>query len=90
MYNCIQHSEFGSPSAMDGTSSLVLNVLGANSFSFNTATGALRDYNGGVLSLTKTGTGTQTLIGTQVSYSGATTLNNGTLALRTPPPLRVP
>jgi autotransporter-associated beta strand protein len=66
-YHAIQHSEFGSPGVVDSNSQVILNVAGANSFTFNTgdngAGGGLRDYNGGVVSLVKNGTGTQTLAG---------------------------
>ena len=63
VYAAIQHSEFGTPAAVDGTSALILNVTGANSYTFGNAAGTavIRDYNGGAMSLTKNGTGTQTL-----------------------------
>ena len=79
VYHCVQHSEFGTPAAVDGTSQLILNVAGGNSFTFNTAAGSLRDYNGGVLSLVKNGTGTQTFSGGNVSYTGSTTVSQGKL-----------
>lgn len=79
VYHCVQHSEFGTPAAVDATSQLILDVAGTNSFNFNTAAGSLRNYNGGVLSLVKNGTGSQTLSGNNVSYTGATTVNAGRL-----------
>jgi autotransporter-associated beta strand protein len=78
-YHCVQHSEFGTPPAVDASSQLILDVAGANAFTFNTAVGSLRNQSGGVLSLVKTGTGTQTLSGGNVSYTGATTINAGRL-----------
>ena len=80
-FHAVQHSEFGAPPAKDTTSQLILDVAGANSFTFNTVNGALRDFTGGTLSLVKNGTGTQTLAGAGVTYAGATALNAGTLNL---------
>ena len=79
--HAIQHSEFGSPAAVDSTSQVILDVVGTNSFTFNTVNGALRDFNGGVVSLVKNGTGTQTFAGPGTTYTGATALNNGRLVL---------
>ncbi|MEO7319034.1 MAG: hypothetical protein ABIZ56_08610, partial [Chthoniobacteraceae bacterium] len=71
IFHAIQHSEFGSPAVVDSTSQLILDVVGANSFTFNTVSGALRDFTGGVLSLVKNGTGTQTFAGPGTTYTGA-------------------
>ena len=81
IFHAIQHSEFGSPAAVDSTSQLILDVSGANSFNFNTTNGALRDFTGGTVSLVKNGTGTQTLAGGGVTYTGPTAVNAGTLTL---------
>ncbi len=81
-YATVQHSEFGSPAVVDSTSHLILNVPVGQSYTFGGANTSVRDYNGGVLSLTKNGSGTQTLDGGGITYSGATALNAGTLALR--------
>ncbi len=76
-YNAIQHSEFGSPAAVDGVSDLILNVADGNSFSYN---GVLRDQ-GGRVNLTKNGTGSQTLVGTLIDYGGSTVVNAGRLVI---------
>jgi autotransporter-associated beta strand protein len=52
-------------------------TVGQNNGS-GTFSGTLRN-NGGVLALTKTGSGTQTLSGTLIDHTGTTTVNNGTL-----------
>jgi autotransporter-associated beta strand protein len=64
---------------VDGTSALILNIPGANSYTFGNAAGTavIRDFSGGVVSLTKSGTGTQTLTGPGISYTGATAINQG-------------
>jgi autotransporter-associated beta strand protein len=80
-FHAVQHSEFGSPAVVDSTSQVILDVVGTNSFTFNTVNGALRDFNGGVMSLVKNGTGTQTFSGPGTTYTGATAVNNGQLVL---------
>ena len=81
-FYAVQHSEFGSVAAVDTSSQLILDVAGANSFSFITtaANGAIRDYYGGFVSLVKNGTGTQTLTGAGITYTGSSAVNAGTLA----------
>jgi len=74
-YNCIQHSEFGTPPAVDDVSDLVINVGGSNAYTFG---GVIRNQ-GGTMNLTKSGTGTQTLAGNLIDYTGPTTVNEGRL-----------
>jgi len=76
-YNCIQHSEFGSPNPVDGVSDLVLNVADGNSFTYG---GVIRDQ-GGRVNLTKTGPGTQTLQGTLIDFNGPTVVTAGRLVV---------
>lgn len=62
-----------------GSGHLIVNS--SEDFSF---TGFLRDRNsgtGGTLTFTKQGTGTQTLVGASIVYTGATTISGGTLRL---------
>ena len=72
----IQNSEsaYGGPHNT-GTSTLVL--TGSDDYSFN---GYLRNANG-TLQLTKTGSGTQSLVGDRINYTGATNVTGGTLRL---------
>jgi len=71
----IQNSETtGGAPANSGTSTLVL--AGSGDYSFN---GYLRNGTYGVLSLSKTGSGTQTLVGDRISYTGDTTVTGGKL-----------
>jgi fibronectin-binding autotransporter adhesin len=74
-YNNIQHSEFGSPAAIDGVSDLIVNVADGNNFSYS---GVLRDQ-GGRVNLVKNGPGTQQLHGGLIDFSGTTTVNQGRL-----------
>ena len=74
-YNCIQHSEFGSPPPVDAVSDLILNVPESTGFVFN---GVLRDQ-GGTVNLTKSGLGTQSLVGGLIDFNGPTTVNAGRL-----------
>ena len=76
-YNCIQHSEFGSPNPVDGVSDLILNVAAGNSFIYS---GVLRDQ-GGKVNLTKTGPGTQTLRNTGIDHTGPTIVAEGKLII---------
>jgi autotransporter-associated beta strand protein len=66
--------------AVYGTGTVIVNVTGTNSYSFN---GVIRDVdggsNGGAIAITKTGTGTQILTGGGKGYSGATTVSGGVL-----------
>jgi len=60
---------------------LTVDVSGANAYSYN---GYLRSFNStgtGTLALIKNGTGTQILGGTQITYTGGTTINAGQLEL---------
>ena len=62
--------------------SAVLTLTGSGSYSYN---GFLRNTSTGansVLSLVKSGSGTQELSGFQIGYTGPTTITSGTLALR--------
>ena len=74
----IQNGGIGVGSATNAT--LTLNT--ATDFSYN---GYLRNFDnvnsGGLLNLVKSGSGTQTLSGANVTYTGTTTLNEGTLEL---------
>jgi len=64
--------------ANSGTTAATLTTGGDDTST--TFSGTLQDGAGGALSLTKTGSGTQTLTGS-ASYTGATTINAGTLQL---------
>jgi autotransporter-associated beta strand protein len=75
----IQNSEANGAAGANAT----LTLNGSGSYLFN---GHLRDFGSTAagtnkLSLTKEGTGTQTLVGNVITYSGSTTVNNGTLEL---------
>jgi len=77
----IQNREL-SGTANRGTSTLTL--TGSGNYQYN---GYVRDADSGVnaanqLALTKSGSGTQTLSGNQINYTGATTLSGGTLVLQ--------
>ncbi len=78
----VQNRSFGDGASQHGTATLTLN--GGDNYLFH---GHLRNVDGGVvgdnqLSLVKQGTGTQTLVGGQITYSGGTTIDAGTLELR--------
>lgn len=79
VYQAIQHREFGVPPAVDSNSDLIINVADGDSYAFNSATGSIRDFSGGVLSVTKNGPGTQTFSGPGIIYTGGTTINAGKL-----------
>jgi autotransporter-associated beta strand protein len=76
----IQNERFGG-GGTTADATLILNGSGA--YVYN---GFLRNEDDGgntyKLSLVKEGTGTQTLAGNQITFTGGTTVNNGTLALR--------
>ncbi len=62
---------------------LVINTATATSYSYN---GNIRNVDagtgsGGLVAITKSGAGTQTFTGASISYTGATTVNGGTLVL---------
>lgn len=76
-YINIQHSEFAAPPAVDGVSDLIVNVSGANSFTYG---GVLRDQ-GGKVNLTKSGTGTQTFLGGLIDYTGPTSVTGGRMII---------
>ena len=80
-YAAIENHEFGGGGL--GSSTLILNVAGGNSFTFGNNNGntVIRDYNNGTLSLIKNGLGTQTLGGTGITYTGGTTVNAGMLRM---------
>ena len=63
------------------TGTVIINTTGTNSYSFN---GIIRNIDGGTLgglvAITKSGSGTQILSG-NMSYTGATTVNGGTLSI---------
>jgi autotransporter-associated beta strand protein len=72
-YQCIQHSEFGTPAPIGGSSNLVINPSGTSAYTYS---GVLRDQ-GGLMSVTKTGTGTQTLLGGLIDFNGPTVVTEG-------------
>ncbi|MEK7950960.1 beta strand repeat-containing protein [Luteolibacter soli] len=74
-FKAIQHSEYGSPSAVDAVSDLIINVANGNTFAYSAD---LRDQ-GGTVNVVKNGTGTQSLLGNGIDYRGTTTVNAGTL-----------
>lgn len=67
----------------DFNTSSVLTVNSSNNYSFN---GTIRNKNSaasaGTIGLTKQGTGTQTLSGNSINYSGPTIVSGGTLVLQ--------
>lgn len=69
----IQTKQWSTQPLVDSLSTLILN--GAGAYSFN---GHLRNR-GGQMELVKNGTGTQTFLGSDVGYTGSTTINGGTL-----------
>jgi len=71
----IQHNEFSPGAVVSATSTL--NINGSGTYSFG---GTIRDFSGGTLRLTKSGSGTQT-ISLNPSYTGDTTVNDGVLSL---------
>ncbi|MEK7949883.1 autotransporter-associated beta strand repeat-containing protein [Luteolibacter soli] len=80
----IQNDETSAPgyTTNPGPASLTVNVANEEEFSFH---GIIRNQDGGALSLTKTGPGTQELINAAIQgygFSGATTISQGTLRLR--------
>lgn len=66
--------------AVYGTGTVIVNVTGTDSYSFN---GVIRDVDGGSdggnVAITKTGTGTQIFTGGGKGYTGATTVSGGVL-----------
>lgn len=69
--------------APGGNGTVVVNTAAATSYTFD---GYLRDYDnigGTKINLTKSGPGTQILTGTNITYSGTTTVNGGILQLNT-------
>jgi autotransporter-associated beta strand protein len=72
----IQQREQVIPTSITGTSTLNLEVPESESFFFN---GYLRDT-GGIMALVKNGLGTQTLGGPNITHTGGTIINEGTLA----------
>ncbi len=76
----IQQREQVIPTSITGTSTLNLEVPESESFFFN---GYLRDT-GGIMALVKNGLGTQTLGGPNITHTGGTIINEGTLAFSSP------
>jgi methylmalonyl-CoA mutase cobalamin-binding domain/chain len=74
-YNCVQHSEFGSPATLDNISDLIINVGESNAYTYG---GVLRNQ-GGTVNVSKSGSGTQTLVGNLIDYTGPTTVTAGRL-----------
>ena len=72
----VENSE-SSVAGPNNTGSGTLTLTGSSTYSF---AGYLRNWNG-TLSLIKNGAGTQTLSGANINYTGATTVNSGTLML---------
>lgn len=78
----IENVGLGQPNA-PGNGTVIVNTTTGNTYSFN---GYIRnnDANGTTtLSLVKEGSGTQELSGTNITYTGTTTINGGTLKLNT-------
>jgi fibronectin-binding autotransporter adhesin len=78
----VQNRELNNGTSQRGNSTLTLD--GAGTYLYN---GYIRDADSGTsgtnqVSLVKSGPGTQTLVGNQITYSGPTTLSNGTLILQ--------
>jgi len=78
----VQNRELSNTTANRGTS--ILTLTGAGTYQYN---GYIRDSDNGVsatnqIALVKSGSGTQTLAGNQLTYTGSTAVGNGTLVLQ--------
>ncbi len=78
----VQNRKQGDSTSEHGPATLTLN--GSGTYLYN---GYLRNVDTGsagtnTLSVVKDGTGTQTLVGNQITYTGSTTVNNGTLVFQ--------
>ena len=78
----IEYHEFGSVTPASTVSTLILNVAAGNTFSYGSnGNAAIRDFSGGSVRLVKNGLGTQTLVGSGITYSGATSVTGGLFVL---------
>jgi len=86
---------FGGISDVSGPGTIINNGAGASTLTISTGTNSLSSFNTGgtiadgssVLNVVKTGSGTQTFSGPNVTYSGTTTISGGTLNLTSANPL---
>ena len=86
---------FGGISDNSGPGAIINNGAGASTLTISTGTNSLSSFNTGgtiadgssVLNVVKTGSGTQTFSGPNVTYSGTTTISGGTLNLTSANPL---
>jgi len=77
-YHCIQHREFSGSLAADLVCDLIIDVAEGNEFTYD---GVLRDNNGGLVQVTKTGPGTQRFFGGLIDQNGPTTVLAGRLVV---------
>ncbi len=89
------NQSFGGISDNSGPGTIINNGAGASTLTISTGTNSLSSFNTGgsiadgssVLNVVKTGSGTQTFSGPNVTYSGTTTISGGTLNLTSANPM---
>lgn len=77
-YGVIENSY---PVANAGTATLILNVPSGTNYNYGGNSHIRNGSSGGMITITKTGSGTQTFSAANITYSGTTVVSNGTLVL---------